>query len=55
MQASPATPGNSNSSSGNSDPSASLVLSEESDSVVDRAYYTSHRADLGECLSNSLN
>ncbi|KAI3459232.1 hypothetical protein Pfo_015895 [Paulownia fortunei] len=39
LQGSPATPGNSNSSSAISDPAASWPLSEESDSAVDRVYY----------------
>ncbi|XP_042476261.1 calmodulin-binding transcription activator 5-like [Macadamia integrifolia] len=39
LQGSPATPVNSNSSSGNSDPYASRVLSEEIDSGIDPAFY----------------
>ncbi|KAE9455153.1 hypothetical protein C3L33_12959, partial [Rhododendron williamsianum] len=45
-QDSPATPVNSNSSSALSDPSASLVLSEETDSGYDPAYYTAEKAQL---------
>ncbi|KAL2459310.1 Calmodulin-binding transcription activator 5 [Forsythia ovata] len=40
LQGSPATPVNSNSGSAVSDPSAPWPLSEESDSAVDRAYYS---------------
>lgn len=54
LQAAPATPGNSNSSSGNSDPSASWVLSEESDSVLDRVYYSSQKVDLDPSKSSNV-
>lgn len=46
-QGSPITPVNSNSGSVLSEPSASLLLSEESDSGVDRALYSSVKALLG--------
>ncbi|XP_027164944.1 calmodulin-binding transcription activator 5 [Coffea eugenioides] len=46
QEGSPSTPLNSNSSSALSDPSQSLVISEESDSAADRAYYSRERADL---------
>ncbi|KAK4478328.1 hypothetical protein RD792_017618 [Penstemon davidsonii] len=45
---SPATPGNSNSSSGLSEPSGSWPLSEESDSALDRPYYNGARSHLGQ-------
>lgn len=46
QEGSPSTPLNSNSSSGLSDPSQSWVISEESDSAADQAYYSSERAGL---------
>ncbi|KAK9288740.1 hypothetical protein L1049_017204 [Liquidambar formosana] len=46
LQGSPVTPVTSNSSSGLSDPSASLLLSEETDSGADRAYYASEKEHL---------
>lgn len=46
MQGSPVTPDNSNSSSAHSDPPAPWVLPEETDSVVDQAYYTSAKLHL---------
>ncbi|KAG5555226.1 hypothetical protein RHGRI_012685 [Rhododendron griersonianum] len=54
-QDSPATPVNSNSSSALSDPSASLVLSEETDSGYDPAYYTAEKAQLGDGNGTSTN
>ncbi|KAK4478327.1 hypothetical protein RD792_017617 [Penstemon davidsonii] len=45
---SPTTPGNSNSSSGLSEPSGSWPLSEESDSALDRPYYNGTRSHLGQ-------
>ncbi|KAL3505654.1 hypothetical protein ACH5RR_031036 [Cinchona calisaya] len=53
-QGSPSTPVNSNSSSALFDPSASWVLSEESDSAVDRAYYPSLRAALEPNQSTNI-
>ncbi|CAK9145637.1 unnamed protein product [Ilex paraguariensis] len=47
LQGSPDTSGNSNSSSALSAPSASWILSEEFDSVLDRASHTSEGAQLG--------
>ncbi|XP_059632783.1 calmodulin-binding transcription activator 5-like [Cornus florida] len=46
MQGSPATPVNSNSSSALSDPSASWLLSEETNSGADQVSYTSEKAEL---------
>ncbi|XP_058212601.1 calmodulin-binding transcription activator 6-like isoform X3 [Rhododendron vialii] len=54
-QDSPATPVNSNSSSAHSDPSASLVLSEETDSGYDPAYYTAEKAQFGDGNGTSTN
>ncbi|KAI8561790.1 hypothetical protein RHMOL_Rhmol04G0368800 [Rhododendron molle] len=54
-QDSPATPLNSNSSSAVSDPSASLALSEETDSGYDPAYYTVEKAQLGDANGTSTN
>ncbi|CAL5415385.1 unnamed protein product [Camellia sinensis] len=45
---SPVTPVDSNSSSGPSDPSASWILSEETNSGADPAYYAVEKAQLGE-------
>lgn len=42
------SPGNSNSSSAVSDPSASWVLSEETESGSDPAYYIAEKAQLGD-------
>ncbi|XP_043721611.1 calmodulin-binding transcription activator 5-like isoform X2 [Telopea speciosissima] len=47
LQGSPSTPVNSNSSSGNSDPYASRVLSEEIDSGIDPAFYV----ELGDSMT----
>lgn len=47
-QDSPATPVNSNSSSALSDPSAPWLLSEETDSGSDPAYYSAEKAQLGD-------
>ncbi|CAI9118991.1 OLC1v1020638C2 [Oldenlandia corymbosa var. corymbosa] len=55
QEVAPSTPvhSNSNSSSGVSDPSAAWVVSEESDSVADQAYYSSQRGNSG--LNETVN
>ncbi|KAG8372901.1 hypothetical protein BUALT_Bualt12G0115300 [Buddleja alternifolia] len=53
-EGSPATPGNSNSSSAICDPSAPWPLSEESDSAVDRTYYSGGRPILERRDSRTL-
>lgn len=48
LQGSLGTPVNSSSSSGLSDPSGSFLLSEESDSGADRAYYATGEPHAGD-------
>lgn len=54
LQGSPGTPVNSNSSSALSDPSASWLLSEETDSGADAANYMAEKAQLGNNNGTSI-